>query len=199
MLEIFDHVMKFFATTFRFWGDVWIHRGSLFIGNTPINYFGEKLMIREDQNSNTTAVIRNDHAGTGAFAELAVAGAIGALHFYRFGSGWTTNGAYIQNSALIEADDPLDLAVNVATGKKFEIKVNTVTKLTVDSNGVIAKQTPTAITASAPPTQAEMVSALGSASSQSGVRRIVSVTSGAIYEVFSNGTSWYYSAYTVGA
>lgn len=56
-----------------------------------------------------------------------------------------------------------------------------------------------AITASTPPTQAEMVSALGAASTRSGSRRMVSLTDGTINEVYSNGTSWYFSAYTIGA
>jgi hypothetical protein len=61
------------------------------------------------------------------------------------------------------------------------------------------QQTEKDITASTPPTQAEMVSALGVASAHPDASLMVKVTDGSHFRVFSDGTSWFYSAYTVGA
>jgi hypothetical protein len=61
------------------------------------------------------------------------------------------------------------------------------------------QQTEKDITASTPPTQAEMVSALGVASAHPDASLMVKVTDGSHFRVFSDGTNWYYSAYTVGA
>ncbi len=61
------------------------------------------------------------------------------------------------------------------------------------------QQTEKDITASTPPTQAEMVSALGAASAHPDASLMVKVTAGSHFRVFSDGTSWFYSAYTVGA
>lgn len=55
------------------------------------------------------------------------------------------------------------------------------------------------ITAATPPTQAEMVSELGAASAHVDASLMVKVTDGSHFRVFSDGTSWFYSAYTVGA
>lgn len=55
------------------------------------------------------------------------------------------------------------------------------------------------ITASTPPTQTEIVAALGSASIHPDARRIVSVTDSSKFLVFSDGTTWYYSALTAAA
>lgn len=55
------------------------------------------------------------------------------------------------------------------------------------------------ITAATPPTQAEMVSELGAANVHIDASLMVKVTDGSHFRVFSNGTSWFYSAYTVGA
>lgn len=61
------------------------------------------------------------------------------------------------------------------------------------------QQTAKAITAANPPLQSELVSGLGSASIHPDASRDISVTDGTFFRVLSNGTSWYYNAYTIGA
>jgi hypothetical protein len=61
------------------------------------------------------------------------------------------------------------------------------------------RQTEKDITASTPPTQVQLISALGSPSAHPDASLMVKVTDGTHYRVFSDGTSWFYSLYTVGA
>lgn len=69
-----------------------------------------------------------------------------------------------------------------------------------DSGGGITRiAVGTAIVASDPPTQAEMVTALGAASLYPHQERLIRSTGGTPYLVYSDGTSWYYNAFTVGA
>lgn len=119
----------------------------------------------------------------------------------------TLNGIIAQSSIIL-SEGNAGVTTNPVNGlvsnsgficKNGAQPAGTTTNEVLNKGGLIRASVIQAITASDPPTQAELVSALGSASLYPSRNLLISSTSGVVYFVASNGTSWYYNAYTVGA
>ena len=78
----------------------------------------EQYHAKFDQNGRTTFVVENPNAGTGAYATIEARNGATSSDYIRIGAmgtGWTTNGAFFQDSGIVESGPNLSAGMSILT------------------------------------------------------------------------------------